>query len=572
MVNRLDKIVESVNQRKYITVSELSEMFDVSQVTIRRDLQQLDDQNRIRRTRGGAFPFQKVVQPSLTELETMDSTAAGTFMDNVDVLITSSLGPYVDSIIMNSAKKYDLPIVAESVTISDAQNIVAVDDEAAGYALGVAIGKYAQTYFEGKAIVLDLTYHLINCQLRSKGFAKGIKEILPSVQNELSINAQSGWKTAYQVTRDAFQVNPEINIIFAINDATAFGAIRAAQDLGLDPDKVLVVPFGLEGDGMKHMLMEGEFCRIALAHFPEIVSYACIEMAVNVYQDTSSPHKVTTPFAILTPKTLSKFYQLRENNWVINWETVKQELDFRPPQTLSANGKERNFPKRIGLVVPHTEHDWYRNLVTFMQDHAADLGVDLEVIDAERHLLDEVTLRKRRIAEVAAEQVEANDAILLGDDQISLYLAHELAKKEDITVVTYSLAVFNILKDVSTIRLVLTGGVYDPEQNRLTGAKVTTSINELRTDKLFLTISGVTPDFALLTTLAEVDIKQAMLRSAREVILLADHTLFRQDIGAQFGLVTAVTKLITDNALPATIRLALLEREIGVIISDYYQI
>ena len=572
MTNRLDKIVESVNQRKYVTVNELSQMFDVSLVTIRRDLQLLDEQNRIRRTRGGAFPFQKAIQPSLTEFEALESSSASSFMDKVDVLITSSLGPYVDSIIMNSAKKYDLPIVAESVTITDAQNSVAVDDEAAGYALGKEAGRYAQTHFDGKGIVLDLTYHLINCQLRSKGFANGIQEILPDVQNELSINAQSGWKTAYQVTRDAFQVNPDINIIFAINDATAFGAIRACQDLGVAPDQVLIIPFGLEGDGMKQMLLEGEYCRLALAHFPEIVSHACVETAVNVFQDQTRAHKVTTPFAILTTETLSTYYTIQDNHWQINWDAIETNLNFSRLKEVPKNGVTLNLPKRIGLVVPHTEHDWYRSLVTFMQRHASELGITLEVIDAERHLLDEVTLRKRRIAEIAANVVEANDAIFLGGDQISLYLAQELTKKENLTVVTHSTAVFDILKESPAIKLILTGGVYDPDKQMLTGSKVITAINELRTDKLFLTISGITPEFGLLTTLAEVDMKQAMLRSSREIILLADHTVFRHDTGAQFGSVTAVNKVITDNALPATTRLALLEREIAVVMSDYYEI
>ena len=568
MTERLDKIVESVNQQGYVTVTELSQMFQVSPVTIRRDLQSLDDQNRILRTRGGVLPIQHTLPTAVIPTQTSDPTSPGTFIDKVDVLITSSLGPYVDSIIMDRARKNNLPVIAESTEITGAQTTILVDDEAGGHALGRAIGHYAQEHFDGKAIVLDLTYHLKNCHWRSKGFAAGIREILPDTQTILSINAQSRVETAYQVTYDAFQVHANINIIFAINDAIAEGAILACKDLGLDPDAVLVVPFGLEGNTMRQLLHDGEYCRVALAHFPEIVSLACIKAAVNVYQGRSIPHQIVTPFAVLTSTTLFNFYSQVENDWHINWREVEERLDCPLKLDLAPQVGVTNLPQRIGLAVPHIEHEWYRNLIALIEQHAVDLSIEVMVIDAEQHLMDEVALRKRRIAEVAAEQVETNDVVLLDDGQISIYLAEELAKKSDVTIVTHSIAIFDILKWNPAINLMLIGGLFDRENNTFSGSTVRTALEELLTDKLFLTVSGITLDLTLLSKLVDVDIKQAMLRSAQEVIVLADHTKFRQETGAQFGTFESVHKLITDNALPATVRLTLLEREIAVIISD----
>ncbi|MCL5073474.1 MAG: DeoR/GlpR family DNA-binding transcription regulator, partial [Actinobacteria bacterium] len=52
---RQKKIVEIVNKRERISVPELSEMFNVSEVTIRRDLKTLSDKKEITRTHGGAI-------------------------------------------------------------------------------------------------------------------------------------------------------------------------------------------------------------------------------------------------------------------------------------------------------------------------------------------------------------------------------------------------------------------------------------------------------------------------------------------------------------------------------------
>jgi DeoR/GlpR family transcriptional regulator of sugar metabolism len=61
---RFLRIVEMVNQRGKVTVAELSEALDVSPVTIRRDLEKLEDRELLVRTHGGAM----AIQPSLREV------------------------------------------------------------------------------------------------------------------------------------------------------------------------------------------------------------------------------------------------------------------------------------------------------------------------------------------------------------------------------------------------------------------------------------------------------------------------------------------------------------------------
>jgi DeoR/GlpR family transcriptional regulator of sugar metabolism len=69
-------------------------------------------------------------------------------------------------------------------------------------------------------------------------------------------------------------------------------------------------------------------------------------------------------------------------------------------------------------------------------------------------------------------------------------------------------------------------------------------------------VDGISLDFGLSHhTISEVTMKQAMIRSAREVILLADHTVFGAEAVSQIGPLTAVQTLITDDALPPSARL-----------------
>jgi len=54
VAERLQKIVDLVNERKSIRVSELSELCDVTEETIRRDLDKLEAEGKLARTHGGA--------------------------------------------------------------------------------------------------------------------------------------------------------------------------------------------------------------------------------------------------------------------------------------------------------------------------------------------------------------------------------------------------------------------------------------------------------------------------------------------------------------------------------------
>ena len=54
---RLEQIVTLVSERGYVSVGELGETFQVSEMTVRRDLDRLEKENRLRRTFGGQPPF-----------------------------------------------------------------------------------------------------------------------------------------------------------------------------------------------------------------------------------------------------------------------------------------------------------------------------------------------------------------------------------------------------------------------------------------------------------------------------------------------------------------------------------
>lgn len=566
---RLELIVSLIDEHGFLSVAELSRHCNVSEMTIRRDLERLDGDKRIRRTYGGAVSLRR---------ETFVDEEAGDIVheppedvllvDQVDVLIATSVNPYYDGLLIDRAAKKGIPIIAESIEMPNQRAVVAVDNYQAGFDLGCWAGDYLKSQGVAKANLLDLTFHQPNTQLRSQGFADGLSKTCPSYETVFSINSQSRYATAYQLVRDVLTVYSQINLIFAINDITAWGAINACRDLNINPENMTVVTFGLEGDTLKdELLTPDSYCKAGLAMFPEIVSMICIEAAIMAFNQQVRPENYITPHVVLTSASLPEYYKRNGNRWDLNWETVRKSLAIPIQIEREKPHHVTNLPRQIGLIVPFIEHEWYKNLTTLLKDYAGQYGIGLQVIDADQNVRDEVDLRRRQIANKAAALVEQGDVVLVDGGPIALYLAEELKQKTDITIITNSMVVFDTLNRTPGITLISTGGTVRYSTQMLVGPTAEGALKELRADKLFLMVSGITLDFGLShNTISEVTMKQAMIRSAREVIVLADHTAFGAEVGIQIAPLKTVHKLITDNALSPGVRLEISKTGIQVLL------
>lgn len=568
--SRHDLIVTLIDEHSFLTVNELSRLCNVSEMTIRRDLDQLHGQKRIQRTYGGAVSLRNGTD-EIEEVDTApeDQRAEILLVDEVDVLIATSVNPYLDSLLIDRVTKKGIPIIAESIEMPNQRTVVAVDNYRAGFDLGSWTGKYLRQLGIKKANVLDLTFHQPNTQNRSRGFADGLSKTKLPYETVLSINSQSRYITAYQLTRDALTVYPQINLIFAINDITAWGAIHACRDMNIDPANMTVITFGLEGDTLKNELMTpNSFCKAGLAMFPEVVSLTCVEAAIAAFNRQPQPENYITPHVVLSAETLPDYYEKTPDGWELQWEAVRNHLTIPIQIEREKHQPVANLPKRIGLIVPFIEHEWYKNLTSLLKDYAEQYEIRLQVIDADQNVRDEIDVRRRQIADKAAALVEPGDVVLVDGGPIGVDLAEALKQKKEITVITNSVTVFDTLNRTPGITLISTGGAVRYNSQMLVGPTAEGALKELRADKLFLMVSGISLDFGLSHhTISEVTMKQAMIRSAREVILLADHTAFGAEVGIQVAPLKAVHKLITDDALPPSNRLDISKAGIQIVLA-----
>lgn len=133
---------------------------------------------------------------------------------------------------------------------------------------------------------------------------------------------------------------------------------------------------------------------------------------------------------------------------------------------------------------------------------------------------------KHEIARLAATLVTDGDVVLLDVGTTTQLLAHELRGRQ-LTVMTASLAVLDVLRDDPAVELILLGGWVRRAYHSLVGVLTEDALRQVHADLAFLGASGVRRDGEILdTTLVEVPVKRALIEAADRAVLLADRHKF----------------------------------------------
>jgi DeoR/GlpR family transcriptional regulator of sugar metabolism len=149
------------------------------------------------------------------------------------------------------------------------------------------------------------------------------------------------------------------------------------------------------------------------------------------------------------------------------------------------------------------------------------------------------------------------------------YMAQALRGRRDITIITNSLPVLIELASEPSLTLISSGGVVRQQSHALSGSGAEAIFQELRADKAFISATGLSLNFGLSNTnFPEAAVKQAMLRAAREVILLADHTKIGHESLVKIASIESIHRLITDSSISAHDRLSLIQRGLDVVIAE----
>ena len=166
---------------------------------------------------------------------------------------------------------------------------------------------------------------------------------------------------------------------------------------------------------------------------------------------------------------------------------------------------------------------------------------------------------KDAIAQAAAALVEPGQAIGLTAGTTTWRLAQHVADVPELTVVTNSIQVANVLhvEPRPDLTVLLTGGVRTPS-DALVGPVAVSTIRSLHMDVLFMGIHGMTEDAGFTTpNILEAETDQALIAAAERVVVVADHTKWGVRGLSRIAPLDQADVLVSDTGLPRDARMLL---------------
>ena len=176
---------------------------------------------------------------------------------------------------------------------------------------------------------------------------------------------------------------------------------------------------------------------------------------------------------------------------------------------------------------------------------------------------------KRQIGKKAAQLIHEGDRIALDSGTTTMEIARNLASFRDITVVTNGLSIAAVLSQTISGKLIILGGDVRLEEMCAIGSVPANQVSQYNFDKVFIGTSGFSFEKGVTDSLLpEAEVKQAMLRSAGQAILVADSSKWNVQRFIRVAELQAFHTLVSDEKLDKQVVKTLQERGIEVIIAD----
>ena len=159
--------------------------------------------------------------------------------------------------------------------------------------------------------------------------------------------------------------------------------------------------------------------------------------------------------------------------------------------------------------------------------------------------------------------VASKDTILIASGTTILYAAKEMVECEELTVITASVPVSQVLSQSRSIDVIQLGGQVRESALSVVGPFAENMLGYFNASKLFIGADGVDLDFGITTTnMMEANLNRMMMDCAQKTILLVDSSKFGKRGFSKICGIDKIDQIITDEKIPQKYLEAL--QELGI--------
>lgn len=178
-------------------------------------------------------------------------------------------------------------------------------------------------------------------------------------------------------------------------------------------------------------------------------------------------------------------------------------------------------------------------------------------------------MQKKKIGEVAIEQVKDEDVIGIDIGTTTLAFAKALVGKRKVTVITNSMKIALVLSEDPNIRVIMVGGEVRYGDTAVSGTLAINNAAQFITDKYFLGLGGLTVARGVTDYhLEESNLRKVMIKNTQKLIALADHSKMGAVAMNKVCDLNQIDVLITDFRLDELLLKELKKENINIITTE----
>ncbi len=251
-----------------------------------------------------AIAYDPQGDPTTQASQVDDMIAAG-----IDAIVylpydSSSCRTVLQTLKDNDVKVVNIDTVVEEGDYDLVDAILASDN----LQLGELAGQWVvDNHPDGANIAIAHLQTAESCIINVEGFWKAIKENAkdPEAFKEVQVVEGGGdTEVTFSAIRDVLEAHPEVDVIYCINDPSAYGAIQAVEDAGLT-GKVDVI--GKDGAPTgKHNIKDGKQVQSS-AQRPTYMGYQAVVTAVALLNGEEVEFNTAIPSYSITADNIDEF-------------------------------------------------------------------------------------------------------------------------------------------------------------------------------------------------------------------------------------------------------------------------
>jgi DeoR/GlpR family transcriptional regulator of sugar metabolism len=171
---------------------------------------------------------------------------------------------------------------------------------------------------------------------------------------------------------------------------------------------------------------------------------------------------------------------------------------------------------------------------------------------------------KRRIAKIAAQMIEEGETIMIESGSCCALFAEELAlSHKNVTIITNSIFIANLLCKLRSIKIILLGGTLQPESQVLVGPMTTKCADVFYVDKFFLGTDGYVSGQEFTSgDLQCIETALELAKHAKKIFVLTEAAKFNRRGAYSLIQLDKLAGVFTDDTIPKEAEAALLKNNV----------